>query len=65
MRRRQLEEDALEKKVEREKYDEFCQRVKDTIMSTSVEYISKTIESMPDRRKNEGSDQTEGYSAGT
>jgi len=55
----------LEKKVEREKYDEFCQRVKDTIMSTSVEYISKTIESMPDRRKNEGSDQTEGYLAGT
>jgi len=51
MVRRQLKDDALEKKIEREKYEEFCQRVKDTIMSTSVEYISKTIDSMPGRIK--------------
>jgi len=49
--RRQLKEDAMEKKIESETYDEFCLRVKDTIMSTNVDYIAKTIESMPERIK--------------
>jgi len=41
----------MEKKIESETYDEFCLRVKDTIMSTNVDYIAKTIESMPERIK--------------
>lgn len=49
MVRRQLKDDAIEKKIEHEKYDQFCKRVKDTIESMDVDYIDKTIASMPQR----------------
>ena len=47
--RKQLKQDALDRKIEREKYEEFCTRVKETIQGISVELIDKTIGSMNSR----------------
>ena len=44
--RRQLREDALEQEIKKESYDQFCERVSNTIRSTSRELIAKTIASM-------------------
>jgi len=49
--RRQLKDDALEKKIQKETYKEFYARVKDTILSTFAEFIDKTISSLPKRIK--------------
>jgi len=45
---RQLKEDALEKQ---ESYKQFVKLVRETITSTSKDYISKTIASIPVRLK--------------
>jgi len=42
---RQLKEDALERQIENESYDQFCARVKETIQSYSVEYSDISIKS--------------------
>lgn len=47
--RKQMKQDALDRQITRENYQQFCERARNTIMSTSVEYINKTIESMPTR----------------
>ena len=47
----QLRTDAVEKKIESETYEQFCERVKTTLLNYSREIIDRTIESMPNRMK--------------
>ncbi len=48
--RKKLKDDAIAREIKSEKYEEFCDRVSATIQSEEfVEYISKTIESLPKR----------------
>lgn len=44
-----LREDALEQKITKETYEEFCERVKNTILNMPRDYIDKTIESLSKR----------------
>jgi len=45
--RKQLKQDALDQQIRRESYKQFCKRIESTITSVSVDYINKTIASMP------------------
>jgi len=47
--RRKLKDDALDRRIEKETYAEFCTRVAETIQSTSPAFIDKTISSLPKR----------------
>ena len=47
--RRKLNEDALEGKIEHETFEQFCRRVRTTILEYSPEVIDRTIDSMPKR----------------
>lgn len=44
-----LENDALKKDITRETYEEFAQRVKDTVYNIPKELLNKTVESLPCR----------------
>ena len=46
---RKLEKDAIDQRITRESYQEFCGRVRRTIYSISHQLINKTIESMNTR----------------
>ena len=46
---KQLKKDALEKKLNRETYSQFCTRVRRTVKNFSSEIIDHTIDSMPRR----------------
>lgn len=46
---RKLEKDAIDQRITRESYQEFCDRVRRTIYSISRQLIDKTIESMNTR----------------
>lgn len=47
--RRKLNDDALEGKIECETFQQFCRRVRNTILDYSAEVIDRTIDSMPKR----------------
>ncbi len=47
--KRQLKVDAIEKKITHERYNEFFDRVKDTMKSTQVTILDNIISSMPKR----------------
>ena len=47
--RKKLSKDALEQKIEKETYEEFCRRVRKTILEYSSTIIDRTIDSMPKR----------------
>lgn len=47
--RKQLKQDALDRHIRRENYQQFCERIHSTIMSTSLGYINNTIASLPAR----------------
>ena len=47
---RKLEKDAIDQRITRESYQEFCGRVRRTIYSISHQLINKSIESMNTRR---------------
>jgi len=49
MVRRQLKDDALERRIHKESYKDFVKCVIETITGTSKDYISNTIASMPVR----------------
>lgn len=49
--KRRLREDAKEKCINKETWDEFIIRVRSTLFDTSTDYIDKTIDSMPKRIK--------------
>ena len=49
--RRQLSRDALSRNIEKETYEEFCERVKNTMLNYPVHLLDKTIETMPKRMK--------------
>ena len=45
--RRQLKEDAIKRTLAKESFEDFCQRVRDTLLNFSSDVIDKTIESIP------------------
>ena len=47
--REQLRKDALNRMLEKETYQQFCRRVKQTLKNFSSDQIDRTIESMPKR----------------
>ena len=47
--KRQFQDDALSKRINKEPYSQFCARVKQTLLNYSPEIIDRTIASM-DRR---------------
>ena len=47
--RNKIRKDAVKKKITHETYDQFCRRVRKTILGYSVDVIDRTIESMPKR----------------
>ena len=47
--KRQLQDNALSKRITKETYSQFCARVNSTLLNYSPEIIDRTIESM-DRR---------------
>ena len=49
--RKKLREDAIEHHIEHESYEEFCNRVKTTLLNFSRDIIDSTIESLPKRMK--------------
>ena len=49
--RKKLREDAIEHHIEHETYEEFCNRVKTTLLNFSQDVIDSTIESLPKRMK--------------
>ena len=47
--KRQLQDDALSKRITKETYSQFCTRVKATLLNYSPDIIDRTIESMDKR----------------
>ena len=48
---KKLKKDALDMKLERESYEQFCRRVRRTVLNFDKHIIDKTIASMPRRIK--------------
>ena len=48
---KKLKEDAIEHHIELESYEEFCNRVKTTLLNFSRDVIDSTIESLPKQMK--------------
>ena len=46
-----MRDDAAQNNITRETYDEFCDRVRNTILNYDVDVIDRTIETMPKRIK--------------
>ena len=49
--RKKLRRDAIKHHIEHESYEEFCNRVKTTILNFTRDVIDSTIESLPKRMK--------------
>ena len=47
--RTKLRRDAIDQCITRETYNQFCRRIRATIMDYSTDVIDRTIESMPKR----------------
>jgi len=47
--RKKILEDGIDKRIEKETYDQFCSRVHKTILEYSSATIDRTIDSMPKR----------------